>query len=143
MYGFRKNKYYLKFYILNKIMATSTEISVDIPENYAIDQLYGVMKTLAKDGVTPRNITGIVLSLMQNIQRVSNMKGSDKKEAVIYVVKKYIAVELEDEDLKRDLTVFADLTLPPLIDEFIALNNRETRIKVKNCLKNLLKKCGC
>ena len=143
MYGFRKNKYYLKFYILNKIMATSTEISVDIPENYAIDQLYGVMKTLAKDGVTPRNITGIVLSLMQNIQRVSNMKGSDKKEAVIYVVKKYITVELEDEDLKRDLTVFADLTLPPLIDEFIALNNRETRIKVKNCLKNLLKKCGC
>lgn len=124
-------------------MATSTEISVDIPENYAIDQLYGVMKTLAKDGVTPRNITGIVLSLMQNIQRVSNMKGSDKKEAVIYVVKKYITVELEDEDLKRDLTVFADLTLPPLIDEFIALNNRETRIKVKNCLKNLLKKCGC
>ena len=71
------------------------------------------------------------------------MKGSDKKEAVIYVVKKYITVELEDEDLKRDLTVFADLTLPPLIDEFIALNNRETRIKVKNCLKNLLKKCGC
>lgn len=124
-------------------MATSTEISVDIPENYAIDQLYGVMKTLAKDGVTPRNITGIVLSLMQNIQRVSNMKGSDKKEAVVYVVKKYIENELEDADLKRDLTVFADLTLPPLIDEFIALNNRETRIKVKNCLKNLLKKCGC
>lgn len=124
-------------------MATSTEISVDIPENYAIDQLYGVMKTLAKDGVTPRNITGIVLSLMQNIQRVSNMKGSDKKEAVVYVVKKYIEVELEDADLKRDLTVFSDLTLPPLIDEFIALNNRETRIKVKNCLKNLLKKCGC
>ena len=124
-------------------MATSTEISVDIPENYAIDQLYGVMKTLAKDGVTPRNITGIVLSLMQNIQRVSNMKGSDKKEAVVYVVKKYIEVELEDADLKRDLKVFADLTLPPLIDEFIALNNRETRIKVKNCLKNLLKKCGC
>ena len=143
MYGFRKNKYYLKFYILNKIMATSTEISVDIPENYAIDQLYGVMKTLAKDGVTPRNITGIVLSLMQNIQRVSNMKGSDKKEAVIYVVKKYITVELEDEDLKRDLTVFADLTLPPLIDEFIALNKRETRIKVKNCLKKIQKKCGC
>ncbi len=124
-------------------MATSTEISVDIPENYALDQLYGVMKTLAKDGVTPRNITGIVLSLMQNIQRVSNMKGSDKKEAVVYVVKKYIEVELEDEDLKRDLKVFADLTLPPLIDEFIALNNRETRIKVKNCLKDLLKKCGC
>ena len=124
-------------------MATSTEISVDIPENYAIDQLYGVMKTLAKDGVTPRNITGIVLSLMQNIQRVSNMKGSDKKEAVVYVVKKYIENELEDADLKRDLTVFADLTLPPLIDEFIALNNRETRIKVKNCLKDLLKKCGC
>ena len=124
-------------------MATSTEISVDIPENYAIDQLYGVMKTLAKDGVTPRNITGIVLSLMQNIQRVSNMKGSDKKEAVVYVVKKYIETELEDADLKRDLTVFADLTLPPLIDEFIALNNRETRIKVKNCLKDLLKKCGC
>ncbi len=124
-------------------MATSTEISVDIPENYAIDQLYSVMKTLAKDGVTPRNITGIVLSLMQNIQRVSNMKGSEKKEAVVYVVKKYIEVELEDEDLKRDLKVFAELTLPPLIDEFIALNNRETRIKVKNCLKDLLKKCGC
>lgn len=124
-------------------MATSTEISVDIPDNYAIDQLYNVMKTLAKDGVTPRNITGIVLSLMQNIQRVSNMKGSEKKEAVVYVVKKYIEVEVEDLDLKRDLKVFADLTLPPLIDEFISLNNRETRIKVKNCIKNLLKKCGC
>ena len=124
-------------------MATSTEISVDVPENYAIDQLYGVMKTLAKDGVTPRNITGIVLSLMQNIQRVSNMRGAEKKDAVIYVVKKYIESEVEDLDLKRDLNVFTNLTLPPLIDEFIALNNRETRIKVKNCLKNLFKKCGC
>ena len=124
-------------------MATSTEISVDIPENYAIDQLYGVMKTLAKDGVTPRNITSIVLSLMQNIQKVTNMKGADKKDAVVYVVQKYIEVEVEDPDLNRDLKIFADLTLPPLIDEFIALNNRETRIKIKNCLKELLKKCGC
>ncbi len=124
-------------------MATSTEISVDIPENYAIDQLYGVMKTLAKDGVTPRNITSIVLSLMQNIQKVTNMKGADKKDAVVYVVQKYIEVEVQDPDLNRDLKIFADLTLPPLIDEFIALNNRETRIKIKNCLKELLKKCGC
>ena len=122
-------------------MTSTLDISVDDPGSYAFDRLYQKLQEVAKDGVTSSNITGIVLTLMQSVQTLGNLNGPQKKELVIDVVKKFIREKVDDENVKRDLQIFADLTLPPLIDEFVALNNRETRIKVKNCIGKIINRC--
>ncbi len=122
-------------------MTSTLDISVDDPGSYAFDRLYQKLQEVAKDGITSSNITGIVLTLMQSVQTLGNLNGPQKKELVIDVVKKFIREKVDDENVKRDLQIFADLTLPPLIDEFVALNNRETRIKVKNCIGKIINRC--
>jgi hypothetical protein len=122
-------------------MTSTLDISVDDPGSYAFDRLYQKLQEVAKDGITSSNITGIVLTLMQSVQTLGNLNGPQKKELVIDVVKKFIREKVDDENVKRDLQIFADLTLPPLIDEFVALNNRETRIKVKNCIGKIISRC--
>ena len=122
---------------------TTIDISVDDPGEYAFDRLYDKLKDLGRGGVTPGNITGIVLSLMQFVQTIGGLNGAQKKQLVISVIRKFINEEIEDRDLARDLSVFVELTLPPLIDEFVALNNRETRIKIKSCISKILQKCFC
>ena len=122
---------------------TTIDISVEDPGEYAFDRLYDKLKDLGSGGVTSSNITGIVLSLMQFVQTIGGLNGAQKKQLVISVIRKFITEEIEDRDLARDLSVFADLTLPPLIDEFVALNNSETRIKIKSCISKILKKCFC
>ena len=124
-------------------IVTTIDISVDDPGEYAFDRLYDKLKDLGSDGVTSSNITGIVLSLMQFVQTIGGLNGAQKKQLVISVIRKFINEEIEDRDLARDLSVFVELTLPPLIDEFVALNNRETRIKIKSCISKILQKCFC
>ena len=119
------------------------DISVDDPGEYSFNRLYDKLKELSSDGVTSSNITGIVLSLMQFVQTIGGLTGAQKKQLVISVIRKFITEEIEDRDLARDLSVFVELTLPPLIDEFVALNNRETRIKIKSCISKILQKCFC
>ena len=122
---------------------TTIDISVEDPGEYAFDRLYDKLKDLGSGGVTSSNITGIVLSLMQFVQTIGGLNGAQKKQLVISVIRKFINEEIEDRDLARDLSVFVELTLPPLIDEFVALNNRETRIKIKSCISKILQKCFC
>lgn len=119
------------------------DISVDDPGEYAFNRLYDKLKDLGSGGVTSSNITGIVLSLMQFVQTIGGLNGAQKKQLVISVIRKFINEEIEDRDLARDLSVFVELTLPPLIDEFVALNNHETRIKIKSCISKILQKCFC
>ena len=71
-------------------MTSTLEISVDDPGSYAFDRLYQKMQEVAKNGVTSRNITGIVLTLMQSVQTIGNLNGPQKKEIVIDVVNKFI-----------------------------------------------------
>ena len=122
-------------------MTSTLEISVDDPGSYAFDRLYQKMQEVAKNGVTSRNITGIVLTLMQSVQTIGNLNGPQKKEIVIDVVNKFISENINNESVKHDLQIFTNLTLPPLIDEFVALNNRETRIKFKNCIRKIISRC--
>ena len=80
---------------------------------------------------------------MKLAQGFSNLKGAQKKDLVVFVVAKYVKDEVKDEQMARDLSLFIEMTLPSVIDSFIELNNGETRIKVRNCLVKLFKKCGC
>jgi excinuclease UvrABC ATPase subunit len=120
---------------------TSIEISIDNPGQHSFDRLYEKLESLDQEGLSLSNITGIVIPLMQFTQNIGGMTGSEKKQLVIDVLKKRVLETVEDTELSTGLNMFIDFTLPSIIDSFVALNNGETRIKIKNCLSSLLKKC--
>ena len=94
-----------------------------------------------EEGLSLGNITGIVIPLMQFTQTIGGMTGGEKKQLVIEVLKMRVDETVEDAELAAGLNMFIDFTLPSVIDSFVALNNGETKIKIKNCLSSLLKKC--
>ena len=120
---------------------TSIEISVDNPGQHSFDQLYEKLESLDNEGLSLSNISGIVVSLMQFTQTIGGMTGGEKKQLVIDVLKARVAETVEDAELAAGLNMFIDFSLPSVIDSFVALNNGETKIKIKNCLSSLLKKC--
>ena len=120
---------------------TSIEISIDNPGQHSFDRLYEKLESLDEEGLSLSNISGIVVSLMQFTQNIGGMTGSEKKQLVIDVLKKRVLETVEDTELSTGLNMFIDFTLPSIIDSFVALNNGETKIKIKNCLSSLLKKC--
>ena len=123
---------------------TSIDISVDNPGQHSFDRLYEKLASLDEEGLSHNNITGIVIPLMQFTQTIGGMTGSEKKKLVIDVLKARVSETVEDGELADGLNMFIDFSLPSVIDSFVALNNGETKIKIKNCLSSLLKKCfGC
>ena len=120
---------------------TSIEISIDNPGQHSFDRLYEKLESLDEEGLSHSNITGIVIPLMQFTQTIGGMTGREKKQLVIDVLKKRVLETVEDTELSTGLNMFIDFTLPSIIDSFVALNNGETKIKIKNCLSSLLKKC--
>jgi len=120
---------------------TSIEISIDNPAQHSFDRLYEKLESLDEEGLSLGNITGIVIPLMQFTQTIGGMTGGEKKQLVIEVLKMRVDETVEDAELAAGLNMFIDFTLPSVIDSFVALNNGETKIKIKNCLSSLLKKC--
>ena len=126
-------------------MTSISHISVEMPGDYPKTRLYNDLVKIADNegGLTLYNIARITIQLMKLAQGFSNLKGAQKKDLVVFVVAKYVKDEVKDEQMARDLSLFIEMTLPSVIDSFIELNNGETRIKVRNCLVKLFKKCGC
>lgn len=100
--------------------------------------------SLTKDNdFNMENIVGILISTMQFVQNFKSVNGSQKKKIVIKVIKEFINDKIDNSQLKKDLNMFADLTMPILIDKFIALNNGEITIKTPKCCKDIFKKICC
>ena len=112
--------------------------NVPVAGEAAFDSLYSHMEAVVgEDGLTMKNITNVVLSLMQFVQTMVGLKGFQKKQLVVEVVKTFIDKKVADNDISNGLQTFVQLTLPGLIDSFVALNNGEVLIKTKKCLKHI------
>ena len=125
-------------------MADVTHISVEVSE-YPKSKLYNELCSIVEEqgGLTLYNIARITIQVMRLAQQFSTLKGAQKKDLVVFVIAKYVQEKVSDEQMARDLSLFIEMTLPSVIDSFVELNNGETRIKVKNCLTKVFKKCGC
>ena len=121
---------------------TNIEISVDDPTQQDFILLYKKLESLdSESGLTSHNIAGIVISLMQFVQTIVGMNGKQKKNLVLSVLKKRVEEAVPEMESQRDLLLFIDATLPSVIDGFIALNNGELKIKIKNKIVKIIKKC--
>lgn len=117
------------------------QIAVDVPTN-AVENLYQQLSSIVGSGtITVSNIVGISFSLMQIVEKYKNLKGEQKKAAVIKVLDKFILERLGDAQESRDIRMFVHLTLPGLIDTLVSLDRHKLKIKVKSCSKKL--ECLC
>ena len=119
-----------------------SNVNTPIPGEVSFDRLFSHMESIVgEEGLSLKNITNVILSLMQFVQTMGGLKGSQKKQLVVEVVKNFIEQKVTDSDVSNGLQTFVQLTLPGLIDSFVALNNGEVLIKTKKCLAKLMTKC--
>jgi len=76
---------------------------------------------------------------MQLVESYPLLKGSQKKNIVIFVLKKFVTSKVDVESQQQVLS-FIDLFLPSVIDTLISLDNSEIEIKVKKCCGSFFSK---
>lgn len=86
-------------------------------------------------GMTVENVTVILLSLMNEMNRFKRLTGSQKKTLVILILTHFVT-ELTTEENQAAMKEFIKLTVPTLIDNFIDISKGLE-------LKNLKKKFFC
>lgn len=111
---------------------------VEITSN--ADKIYSLINIFLKgEKLTEANILHIVLQIMKIVDKYPELKGEEKKQIIIDVLKKYVN-ENAEEERKATLLTLIDLTLPVAIDTFIALDKSEMVIKFKKKVRTCF---GC
>lgn len=112
----------------------------NIQELYA-NMLYDNLKDSVQSvKLTPLNITAIIVSAMQLVEKIPNLSGKDKKNLVLHVLQRY------NNDFPSDNPISMNM-LPSFIDMAVSLDRKEVTIKIDkqgclNCCFALLSKHG-
>jgi hypothetical protein len=111
---------------VSSVQASSVQASSVQASSVHAEALYAQLKELvAKDGLSPLNISRVCVMLMQESEKYSELKGQEKKALILSVVQRYA-----DEDSGNFSSVFIDM-LPDLIDTFIAVDKHRLVIAKK------------
>jgi hypothetical protein len=111
---------------------------VTLPTNATL-KLYAELKNIIGKGqITPSNIITMVLNLMQVVEQYENLKGKQKKAAIIDVLNQVIDEQVHTEQYALELKSLVHLILPTVIDAMISIDKKEVEIKVKNGCKKLI-----
>ena len=94
---------------------------------------------LNASSITTANIIEVTTKLMQLVESYPLLKGSQKKNIVIFVLKKFVTSKVDVESQQQVLS-FIDLFLPSVIDTLISLDNSEIEIKMKKCCGSFFSK---
>lgn len=90
--------------------------------------------------ISTQSLIVIVILLMKEIESFSELKGTEKKEYIIVILKKIIEKKVSDIQTKLYLNSVIDNTLPLIIDTIVKLDKNQIKIKTKKWLKKI-KKC--
>ena len=121
-------------------MTESTRIIVQEFDEKILESLYNNLNAMSTSGsVTTSNIIELTTKLMQLVESYPLLKGSEKKNIVIFILKKFVTSKLEG-DSQQQVLLFIDLFLPSVIDTLISLDNSQIEIKVKKCCGSFFSK---
>lgn len=102
-------------------------------------KLYQDLKNIVGEGeINPSNIITMVTSLMQLVEQYENLKGKQKKAAIIDVLNQLIDEEVPTEREALQLKSIVHLTLPTVIDVMVSIDKKDVEIKVKKGCKKLM-----
>jgi hypothetical protein len=105
--------------------------------NY-INDLYKSIKNIVSDKqITSDNIISLIIQLMIIVEKFPRIRGTDKKIIIINTLTKFIHdTHTETDDIINFINVFA----PTIIDNFISIDKKNIKIKIKK-FKNIFFKC--
>jgi hypothetical protein len=96
--------------------------------NILVDEM---IKILDGKKLTTTNMTLIVFSLMQAMERCKTVSGLEKKLIVINALNKFIETNVNDEVESQQLQMIVTLTVPTLIDTLVSVDSGELRLRMK------------
>lgn len=109
---------------LNLVPTTSDNILPDVDKRILAKLTKQVYDILNGGTINPVNIIEIVVNLMRTLSMIKTLSGSQKKAAIIYVLKEIIKDAEDDGDINETVANIADTLVPSLIDTLIAVNRR-------------------
>lgn len=113
------------------ISQVSIEINIADVDNLTKD----LVSIIEGKKITTSNILAIVTQLMMVLAKYQNLTGVQKKELLIYVMKKFVEESEDiDEDTKRELLFMFDLIIPSAIDLLVATSKNKFAFKIKKTL---------
>lgn len=98
-------------------------------EQNAIRELYN---SIYSKNVDSTNIVSYVVLLMKIINSHKTISNIDKKKFVIFVLQKFVELNISNEAEAQILNDFINNILPNVIDTMISLDNKEIIIKTEN-----------
>ena len=111
------------------------KISTD--EQNAIRELYNSIYSKQIDST---NIVSYVILLMKIINTYKNILNVDKKKLVLYVLQKFVELNITNTDEANIINSFINNILPNMIDTMISLDNKEIIIKSENYVMSFFEK---
>tara|TARA_B110000977_G_C11083292_1_gene493659 strand:+ start:3536 stop:3922 length:387 start_codon:yes stop_codon:yes gene_type:complete len=97
----------------------------------SIQQLNDIKERFRGTGINPENISIILLSLMNEVNKFKKLTGSQKKTLVTVLLTHFVT-ELASEENQPALREMIRMTIPALIDSFVDISKG---LELKN-LKN-------
>jgi hypothetical protein len=110
---------------------------IDENSHEAIRTLYN---SICNKDINSSNIMNYVVYLMKIIDTFKNINNIDKKKLILFVLNKFIDINIADENEKNLLKAFIESILPHLIDTLVSLDNKEIVIKTKNYIMTFKEK---
>jgi hypothetical protein len=119
----------------------NNDSQVSVPE-MAVNTLYNNLKDIIGNGkISVANITSITINLMQIVDKYKNVKGLEKKKIVLDVLNRIVDDTIDDKAEEQQLKLLLAISVPVLIDTFIAIDKGELAIKTKKAVIKLFTCC--
>lgn len=116
------------------------QVSIGISQEDIDNLIKDLSKIISDKKVTTANILSVITQLMVAAAKYPNLSGSQKKELVIYVTRKFIEDSKDlDENTKLELLTMFDTIIPTAIDLLVAASKSKFAFKIK---KKLLSCCS-
>ena len=126
---------------MNKETQTSTVPLTPVAQT-AVKTLYEEVKNLLADSkLSPSNVVTIVVSLMQLIEKYSELSGLQKKQVVLEALNMLIDDSNDNVEDAAQLKLLVQVTLPTVIDTIVSVDRKQLQIKLKKVYKFLHKVC--
>lgn len=115
-------------------------IDTTLPMEY-VNKLYETLSNIIGDNkLTTTNAVLITTNLMQIVEKYPNVSGTQKKNLVIHVLKRFVIDNLEGND-EQAMLLFIDVFLPSIIDTIISIDKKVLAIKMHKGLKACFSCC--
>ena len=123
------------------------------PNNVPISEdLYDIVRTLYNSicckQINLQNIVSHIVYMMKLANEFIDIENKDKKQSVLFVLNKFIDMDIYDAEEKKIMHTFVNDMVPGLIDTLCAVDNSEVIINLKNetltfCAAFKKKLCCC